>query len=313
LTISLFALAGLHGQETPAGYLEEIGNDLTLSGRYLHRYSYLRITSRLNQEAPPVIYVPNVGGAIGATVKYKWLSLGYTFKLPRHNDLGNTKYTDLTLGIQGRRYSLWFYYLRYRSLYIRNFEATGGLSPGSTPLRPDMRVTTTGLLSTYSFRKNFSIKAAFAQTERQLKSAGSFLLIMGDRFSSLTNDSSFIPLSLEEDFDITHTLSDIRTNTLTVAPGGGYTFVLSRYLTFTSILYLGWGIQMRFYEQEQTHKFNIRLPFFLKSMSALGYNGEKFFGRLVYDLERNDIRFNDSNFSFFSSFFQVSIGIRFFE
>ena len=310
LALFLSEIPAVYSQEENAEYIEKIENKLTVSIRYIHRYSRLRITSRLNKDAAPVIYAPNVGGGIGASVKYKWLTLGYTFKLPRDEKYGNTKYTDITLDIRGRHFGLSFFYLQYRSLYIRNPDEVGYLPAGEVPLRPDLKVTTLGFLSNYAIRKNFSVKAAFDQTERQKKSAGSFLLMMGDRFSGLKNDSSFIPLTLKEHFDKTNIISDIHTNTLTVAPGGGYTFVLSRYVSITSILYLGWGVQMRFYDQDNAKKFNVRMPFFLKSMSAIGYNGEKFFCRLVYDLERNDIRFTDSNFAFFSSYLQFTLGVR---
>ncbi len=305
----LFSLP-LYSQGKHIGSVEKIPNTLSVTTWYINRHSFLRISARENKTVPSVIYAPNVRGGLGGAVSYKGLSLGYTFKLPQNERYGNTQFTDIFLGYQGRHIGFSFFYLRYRSLYLKNPEEIGYPDMPDRPLRPDIGVSGFALQSDYAFRKGFSVKAAFAQTERQRESTGSFVLMFSERFTSLKNDSSFIPYILTSFFDQTHAIADIRLNTLSVAPGAAYTLVLSHDWSITTMLNTGWGFQMKFYRQEGTKRFGAGLPFFIRSKSAIGYNGEKLFCRLVYYLERNNILFRDSRFAFFSSSLQFSIGYR---
>jgi hypothetical protein len=290
--------------------IEKIKSRFTFTTYYINQYSYLKIQSRINDNIEAVYYSPNVKGGIGAGIKFKGFSFAYTFKLPQDERYGNTKFTDLAFGFQGRKFGFSVFYLNYKSLYIKNPEEINYYYYKNYPVRPDIKFTSLGFYTNFAFMRSFSVKAAFEQTERQKKTAGSFLFTINDRFTSLLNDSSFIPYSLQNGFDKTNKIKSMYVNTFKLAPGAGYTFVLSKYFSITTMLLTGFGLQMKFYNLDGKNKVGLRLPFYINSKSAIGYNGEDVFCRLVYNLELNNITFTDSRFKIFSTFLQFAIGFR---
>ena len=291
--------------------IEFINSKFSFSTYYVNNYSYLKLSSRLSDDSPPVYYMPNLRGGIGAKIKIKGFSFAYTFKLPQDNYYGNTDYFDLNFNFQKRVFGLSLYYTSYKGLYIKNPEEINYIYPKKNyPVRSDIKLTSFGFSTQFSFMKSFSINAAFEQTERQKKTAGSFIIMFSDRFSTLKSDSSIVPYSVINDYDRLPNINKLNINTFKIAPGAGYTFVLSKYFSITTMLYTGWGFQMKFYKLSGKQKFGVRLPFYVNSKNAIGYNGEDVFCRLVYNLELNDIKFTDSKITLFSTFLQFTLGFR---
>ncbi|MEN9919888.1 MAG: hypothetical protein RL662_2324 [Bacteroidota bacterium] len=115
-------------------------------------------------------------------------SLGYGFDFLRDKKRGKTKYFDYQLHNYNRKHVLDIFYQRYSGFYI---EETG--SQTKLILAPDLRVSKYGILGEYAFNGNkFSYRAAFDQSEKQLRSAGSFLIGGGAQYSVIKSDSSFV-------------------------------------------------------------------------------------------------------------------------
>jgi hypothetical protein len=110
----------------------------------------------------------NVG--LGFSIKNTFLDLGYSWGLGNtleNRDIIRSKTVDFQLHAYGKRYILDLYFQQYRGFYI---------AADRIEMYPDMSVRQYGAEYSYVFNGNrFSTKAAFAQGEKQLRSAGSVI------------------------------------------------------------------------------------------------------------------------------------------
>lgn len=136
-------------------------------------------------------YQPNnpVKGGIGIAIRNTLINfnLGQEFNFLRDKKRGKTKAFDLQMHHYGGSYVVDLYIQKYRGFYTENEadEVTG--------LYPDLEIRQYGLHGQYVFNhKKFSYKAAFPQSEIQLRSAGSALLGGCVYYTEMTADSAFI-------------------------------------------------------------------------------------------------------------------------
>lgn len=128
---------------------------------------------------------PKIG--LGLSIKNTIIdfSYGYGADFMRDKDYGKTKSLDFQIHNYGRRIAL--------DLFIQKYEGFYDDEPKITELYPDLEVSQYGVHAQYVFNhKKFSYKAAFNQNEKQLKSAGSFLLGIGAYKTKIVSDSSFV-------------------------------------------------------------------------------------------------------------------------
>lgn len=138
-------------------------------------------------------FVPNnpsnigLGIAINNTVIS--FGYGYGFDFLRDKKKGKTKSFDFQLHNYGRKYVLDLFIQEYKGFYQ---EKNSGKKNEEIILHPDLKIRSYGLHGQYVFNnKKFSYKAAFGHGEKQLKSAGSFLLGGGIYLTKISSDSSF--------------------------------------------------------------------------------------------------------------------------
>lgn len=290
--------------------IEPINSKFSFAPFYVNEYSFLSVGSQ-NHESEDIYYKPNIKGSLGAKVGIKNINISYAFKLPQTSTYGNTQLTNLVFNFQKRIFGFSLYYIRYKGLYLKNPDDFGiEYDDDNYPTRPDIKLTTLGFQTHFIFTKSFSINAAFQQNERQKKTAGSFMIMLGDRFTRLEMDSSLIVESERNLYDETNNLNNLSLNTLKIAPGVGYSFIFKHNISFSTILLTGFGFQMKFYQISEKNKFGLQLPFYVSSKSALGYNGKYVFCNLIYNIELNKIKFSDSKFTLFANFFKLSLGFR---
>jgi len=121
------------------------------------------------------IYQPNypLNPGIGFSVKNTIINAEYDYGLIPLKGVafGKTKLTDIQLHNYGRRFVLDLFVQKYNGFYTSK---TNGLD---IVLYPGLSVSQIGAEGSYVFNGNrFSAKAAFSQSEKQLQSAGSFIL-----------------------------------------------------------------------------------------------------------------------------------------
>ncbi|MDL2264878.1 DUF4421 domain-containing protein [Parabacteroides sp. OttesenSCG-928-G21] len=207
-----------------------------------------------------VTYEPNTPIGIGFGITYKEFSLtgGIAFDFLRDKNLGKTRSLDFQYHYYGERFLADVFFQQYKGYYVLKED-----DPLQVDLYPDISVTQYGFLGHYVFNhKKFSYPAAFYQTKRQLKSAGSFQVGGGFYYNRLSADSSLVINT-----DNRHSNYQININ-------GGYahTFVIKR--DFFVSFGLSAGISLGAASLNGFFK-NIEVsPSLLPRFSA-GYNAEK--------------------------------------
>lgn len=195
-------------------------------------------------------YGPNENLNLGLGFNYKWMGLGAAFNLGfvnSDNDLyGETSSLDLQMDIYSRKLLLSGNFQYYQGYYWRNpddyFEDWS--IEDSAVVRPDIVTATFGFSGTYVFNhERFSFKAAFQNTERQIKSAGSWLL--GMRFSgyAINADSSLVPNELHDLYPEAVELAGLGTVNFGFAGGYTYSLVFAKYFYLNAALMVGFNLQ----------------------------------------------------------------------
>jgi hypothetical protein len=170
---------------------------------------------------------------IGGAISYKWMNLGYAFSLSPNNSKQNI---DLRFSTGYRRFQVQFNFSYLRNL---NYTLIQGNYSGTqdtiiSQREKEINIITSKLKVDYVFNyRKYSYSAGFSPTNRQLKSAGSFLAsaaISNDRVS-LSNLSMLVkPL-----FDSINGFDQVMINSVDLGGGYGYNWVINPHWTLSFI------------------------------------------------------------------------------
>lgn len=311
--------------------IELITSKFSLMPIYVNEYSYLHIKSREYDNAGNMKYKPNIIGSVGAKLTIKNFTLAYVHALPQPEEFGKTKATNLIFNLQRRTLGLQFFWIRYKGLYLDTLDRYGifddmkkqGIDSAFV-IRPDMKLNNIGFQTNFIANKNFSLNAAFEQTERQKKRAGSFMFLLGANYNSVSNNfgESLIIPSQQDFYPRTSNLYSLKSFSFKVAPGVGYSFVIKKYFNISATLHAGPNFQFKWFKltNYDRTKFSPWLSFYYGAKAAIGYNGENFMFNIVYSRSQDIIGFNKSfkdndydcktNFNYYREFFKLSVGFR---
>ncbi|QNK63483.1 DUF4421 family protein [Pedobacter sp. PAMC26386] len=170
-------------------------------------------------------YIPNNRLNIGAgfAIKNTVVNAGYAYGLIPLKDkkYGKTTYTDFQIHHYGEHFSLDLFYQKYKGFYMDG---------PVVELHPDIMVRQIGAEGTYLFNgSKFSAKAAFEQSEKQLKSVGSFV-IGGGAYH----------YQIESGTDTTLSENNYITNfQLGASAGYAYSWVINKYWLMSGIATVG--------------------------------------------------------------------------
>lgn len=172
------------------------------------------------------VYTPNNPPNIGLGISVKNtiinLSYGYGADFMRNKDYGKTKSFDLRIHNYGQKVVL--------DLFIQKYEGFYDDESKYVILYPDLKVYQYGISGQYVLNnKRFSGKAAFEHNEKQLKSAGSFLIGLGVYRTKIISDSSFV-------YKGKNTFNNFQFG---ISAGYAYTWVLGRYWTISTSATMG--------------------------------------------------------------------------
>ncbi len=134
--------------------------------------SYLS-TSAVNMTTEDKTFEPNnplkIGVGLGIRNTMINFLVGTKIVSLKDKTYGKTSSTDFQVHRYGRKFVTDIYFQRYKGFFAMDGK--------DTKLFPAMKINQMGLEQTYVFNHTrFSLKAAFERSERQLQSAGSFLL-----------------------------------------------------------------------------------------------------------------------------------------
>ncbi|WP_298708914.1 DUF4421 family protein [Chitinophaga sp.] len=304
-----------HRDSLPPGqpaWIEKIGDMATVKATYSEDVEALSLlTPGLDVEL-----APNSQAALHASFSYRFLSVG--FKVApgfisgnNDNDLkGKTSVRGLGVGFSFRHWQQELSYSRTKGYYLAN---TADYDPdwkeGMPYLQfPQLVFTSFQGITGYNFNSRFSVNAVLTQTERQRKSAGSFIPLLLYRYyiiddrtepaspGGATQRSNNFEVLLGAGYHHTFVWKDFYAS-LGITPGAGYIF------TKLTTRYPG----------DPVHSHNHTPAFRIDGRAGLGYNGPKVYAGSYLNVISNASR-QDNNAIINSDsrlIFRVFVGYRF--
>lgn len=271
---------------------------VTLSNSY--RQYDIRMSQTLTQDtlgwgAPQLIADANVSTGLAFDFDKISFSFGIKSKPPTPADVlkkGNTKFTSFNLSFSAYRFRFETSYRNYHGFYDFKtpFYDPGFDSTGIYFQNPSMDVRSVRAKTIFIFNKRrFSYNAAYFNTQRQLKSAGSLLIvsnIYGYRFKS---DTSLIPEASRPFYVQYGDLNYFNVQGISIGPGYAFNLVLFKTLYFNATLTSGFDFQHRFYNTFSglyTDK-HWRVGAAGEVRLALGLNGKRLFGSITFRSDYN--------------------------
>ena len=264
----------------------------------------------------------NLNISYGFIFSYKYFSvrLGIRPKLSDTEEKNKGKTDNFRIGFQ-MLFDKWSHGLEYnyrRGYYIGNTDDITSLdSNGDIHVQfPNLTTNTFSGVSQYKFNDNYSVRAVESNTEIQLKSAGTFMPSITYSFYSVKGTDK---VKINPDDIITRdSYNDYKGITLIIEPGYYYTFVLHKYwyANFFGAPGLGFDFYKATYnsfDNDSNDETLNRTFFSLKTGTAIGYNGKKFYfgSEFKYQIFSENFDKNDISLQPTKSKFHVFLGYRF--
>ncbi len=245
-------------------------------------------------------FIANSNHASGVSFDYDVIGFDFGYKSIPSGDkrTGNTDYTDLGLNISTSGFRFENSFRRYSGFYDKNTPNYVVPFTDSTNYfqNPSMTISQVKSKLIYTLkRKRFALGGAYANNKRQVKSAGSVLLIFNFYSLSMKSDSSVIPSPLKNFYaPVWDGFNKMNVYAFSSGAGLTRTFVIFKKIYFNVLFGLGLEMQNRHYyslhEGGQINYWQASLASDWRT--ALGYNGKKFFIRItgIYDFNTFDSR-----------------------
>lgn len=259
-----------------------------LTSRLLSSISDTEISFRDRNLNSTLTYSINSELHFGFGFNYSVFGVNVSFSpfnnVSEESKYGKTKSIDLRINLYGRSVIFDLYLLNHSGFYLSNPEAIleGWTDVEGHPLRPDIHVFSTGIVTQYIFNnKKFSLRATYLQNEWQKKSAGSFIVGASLFYMLFDADSSFIPSNIQNpDFIGGYKLNHSSSLNIGVNGGYSYTFVLKQ--NFFVSLGLTVGPQFSYSvvtSEYMSQSRNAAGTFGLNGLlrGGLGYNSKKIY------------------------------------
>ncbi len=226
----------------------------------------------------------NTNDFIGLGITYKWLDGDASFSLP-----GTTYLNEERSSLD--QFKLSASYTRRRVAYRAYLcDSKGMVISGnhdeyqSAPSLHEFRI---GLQATLIFNEQkYSYRAALYQNEKQMTTAGSFLLRVEPFFRDLGGSGQSIvpePYDDEPRFGEQVGLKYLRAPGFILMPGYGVNFVFKNSAFFISpILLAGAGVAFNNYKSDRGNDTHVNMEYNAYFLLNAGYNGSLFYSRLQF-------------------------------
>lgn len=277
--------------------------NIILKSEFNSDVSRLQFTNKLTNEL--VDLRPVATYQLGHTLDYKWISLGVTYtpefllKTNKNDELNNSKSYGLNLNF--------FFSDQWRQelgvTYYKGFIDDN--APDDFELYANASIAIIEGSTFFIANKNFSYRAHYAQTERQLKSAGSIIPRL--RYSyTLSNPN--IETEQADAFS-----NEIKSFDFQAQVGYYYSMVLNQKWFVTSGIHPGVGYNYSRYnysaaEIKEESINNLSLIF--NTELHLGYNNYRWFFGAIYDYRNYHLINNQRGGRSDSNYFSVYLGYR---
>ena len=227
---------------------------------------------------------------IGFGLSYRWFNILATVITPFPIDeykKGKTTHFDFRFNIYTRSKvaDIWFQF--YNGYYLANSNKAipGWNNSKAYYLRPDIKVSSLGGVMYFNLNKReFSFKASFSQTDRQLKSAGAPIVAVNWSAFTAAGDSAFLPPMLKTTFAPELQVQSITAITMGVGGGYAYTYVFKKhwFASLSATLFLVAQSHSYVLQGNPAPRVQPDLNFNFLSRGAMGYNTDTDYYGLVF-------------------------------
>ena len=216
---------------TEKQYYTDYSDLLTLKSYLLFKLNTLAITD--NQDN--LLLSPNSPLAIGLGFNFKFggfaLGIGFPKSSKNTERYGKTKRLDLQINLFMKNIGLDGYLQLYKGYYLKNPNDFMDWTESYKPTLPGMNTISIGAAGYYVLNnKRYSNKAAVMRTQKQDRSAGSFLFGIFINYDEVNSPNGFFPGELPDSIAPDFDLKGFRYIATGVTIGYAYTWVISKNL-----------------------------------------------------------------------------------
>ena len=262
------------------GWIEKMGDKIALDVSFNNLYETFEVK---NPDNKFTLY-PNAPTNLKLTVNYRFISFGFQFApdfLPGNGDedlKGKTKSFGIGTSLIFKHWLFDIKYSKIRGYYFENSDDFIMQLEGEPYIQfPDLNYKGINFSSAYSTNSKFSMRSLTSQTERQLKSAGSFLPSFNFRYYNI-DDKSTAAAATQKSNNIE----------ASIGPGYVYTFVAKEkfYLSLgglASFGYLNTKLTTRL-PNENAVSNQDNFIFRWDGKTGIGFNGSRFYTGLYANI-----------------------------
>ncbi|HYG17406.1 MAG TPA: DUF4421 family protein [Ohtaekwangia sp.] len=264
-----------------------------------------------------VFYQSNKPYSLGVGVYLFELGIELALAIPMdersRKRYGESDATDIQLNVLGKKWGGDLFYQRYRGFYLED-KSVKTASNEPYPQRPDIATRNFGVSLNYTFNHNrFSFRSAYNYVERQLRSAGSFLLFANLSSFAAAGDSAILGQPYLSRFGADARVQEIRTTSLSVAPGYTYSLIFKGFFLNGTLAVGPAYNRVRYAEADSGADFGAKLNVFVAARLGIGYNGDRFFGGLSVMNQSTTARLGEAELNSANGIFKMVFGYRFKE
>jgi hypothetical protein len=198
-----------------------------------------------------VEYSPNSNFNLGAGLNYKWIGLGLAFNFGFINNsdkklYGDTKSLDIQFEGFLKKYIISGNFQVYKSYYWKNPTDffSGWNDDDSLIVKPNISTVNLGVNVIHVYNhESFSLKSAYMGTERQLCSAGSWLLGGKASLYAIADDSTLVPEIITDYYPNASKIASLAAINIGGAVGYSYSLIVKKYFFINLTFMLGVNIQ----------------------------------------------------------------------
>jgi hypothetical protein len=223
---------------------------------------------------------------------------------------GETDTRDLQINAFGKRWGADAFYQKYKGFYVDDLTRD---IPSNTPYpqRPDLETSNIGITGNYVINsKKFSFRSAYNFAERQLRSAGTFVIFTSLNGFRASGDTAIMGRQYEDRFGDDARIRQVSINTLGVAPGYAYNLVFKGFF-LNGTLAVGPAHNWVSYSRDDGASFrNTKINAYMTARISIGYNGDSFFGGLIFVSQARAARFEEAQLSSANTSVKILFGYR---